>query len=317
MITKSNREKSAEALNEVYESYEEKKKKRILAEQREMKALRDKIEAPVRRREENQRSYTSFRESLRHDLLSKAIKSIYIGALQEHMVLNNNHLVIADNMVNGFIQEHGGAVSVLQSFKNKSYLLDRIRSIVEDTEEEIVKDVDKDNPDTQEIPKEKEEEMYDSLEKEDDVHAAIDAIAQRISTAEEEFIRQNAEDKKKMEEIANRVNERLAAVKDDPESTEKEEEEIEQENARIFAKGRAKIRDDRPRSIFEQMTRTLYKSIVVSESLREEYTGENGRMDMDSVIESSMCIYGFLETVNTLQLDRVDADYIEKILISM
>ena len=38
---------------------------------------------------------------------------------------------------------------------------------------------------------------------------------------------------------------------------------------------------------------------------------------MGAVIESARVMYGFLETVNTLQLAKVDANYIQNILDNM
>ena len=308
---------AAEALQEYSLSNQQRIKAKQEKQLRERLCLEERIYGAKDAREERQKSYTTFSENLKTNLLTEAIRSIYLGAMSERIILEDNHLVIADNLIHGYIMEHGGADAVLRSFKEKTYLLDRIRCIVEAEHEEIMDDVDKENPDTQEVPEEKSGEMYDALEKEEDVHSAIDIIAQRISTAEEEFIRQNAEDKKKMEELANKVNERLQAVKDDRDLEDSEKEEIEKECAIDFSRQKAAIQNDRRHTVLEQMTINLYGSIVTDESLREEFVQESGRIDTQSVIESALCMYGFLETINTLKMDTVDAAYIQNIIRNM
>ena len=77
------------------------------------------------------------------------------------------------------------------------------------------------------------------------------------------------------------------------------------------------IKENRPLTVFEKMSRNLSKSIIVDESVRENYITESGTLDVDLIVEASKVMYGFLETVNTLQLEKVDCNYIKKDLDSM
>lgn len=47
------------------------------------------------------------------------------------------------------------------------------------------------------------------------------------------------------------------------------------------------------------------------------YMTESGKLDMPAVYESARVMYGFLETLNTLQLEKVDKEYIKEILDNM
>lgn len=315
---KTTQAEAVDGLQEYAMTFKERQDAKIAAQNKERRRIEEMmyLGTPERLRK-NQESYSAFSENLKTELLATAMGHIYLKALSERLVMEDNHIVIAENMIYGYIKENGGADRVLSSFKGKTYLLDRIRTIVEQEHEEIMDDVDKDNPDTQEVPEEKSKDMYDSLEKEEDVQSAIDIIANRISAAEEEFIRQNAEDKKKMEELANKVNERLQAVKDDRDMDEETKEEIAQECQRDFKRKKYEISNNRRRTVFEQMTRNLYESVITESSLREEFVLENGHLDTEGIVESAICMYGFLEMVNTLQMDRVDEAYIQNIICNM
>lgn len=195
----------------------------------------------------------------------------------------------------------------------------------EDGKEEDTPDVPEtdDIPDVEEDPSidketlDAKEDMFEKLENEEDVESAVNIIANRISSAEEEFIKKNAEDKQKIEDLVTDMNDRLKAAKKDPNVSEEEEEKIEQESAYRIKRNIADIRDSRPRGIFESFVRTLSSSIVEeqgSEGLKENYYNESGQLDISSVVDSTKCLYGFLEFVNTIQLEKVDERYITKVL---
>ena len=308
---------AAEAMNQIRESFHDKEEKKRKADAAEVKKLEEMVYGARDKAHENIRSYMEFSKVVKEDLLTKALQSITLGALSETLSIEDQHLIITENLIRGYIKEHGGVDRVLESFKGKTYVLDTIRCLVEDEHEEIMDDVDKDNPETQEVPEEKETSIQDDMDKEDDIHAAVDTIAQRISDAEEEFIRQNAEDKRKIEELTKQVNDRLEAVKQDRDTDEETADEIEQEATNMFKRKVTAVRNDRRRGVLEQMVRNLSESIIKNESLRENFTEANGHLNMASIVENATCMYGFLETVNTLKLDRVDESYIEKIIRNM
>lgn len=308
---------AAEAMNQIRESFHEKEEKKRKADAAEVKKLEEMVYRAKDRAHQNTRTYMEFSNVVKEDLLTKALQSITLGALSETLSIEDQHLIITENLIRGYIKEHGGVNRVLESFKGKTYVLDTIRCLVEDEHEEIMDDVDKDNPETQEVPEEKETSIQDDMDKEDDIHAAVDTIAQRISDAEEEFIRQNAEDKRKIEELTKQVNDRLEAVKQDRDTDDDTAEEIEQEATNLFRRKVTAVRNDRRRGVLEQMVRNLSESIIRNESLRENFTSVDGHLDMSSIVENATCMYGFLETVNTLKLDRVDESYIEKIIRNM
>lgn len=293
--------------------YAAKENKRIQGLLDEATGLRNKVEYYTTLKETNRRKFDNFREEVQNDLLGTALKAIYMTALTETMILTDTTKIIGESLVDDYIKEHS-ADAILRNMSGKTYLLDRIKTIVEEAEEEVMDKSDADDPETQEVPEETKEEMFNKMEKEDDVDSAVEIIAQRISSAEEEFIKKNAEDKQKIEDIIDNINNRLQAAKEDPSNSDEDVKEIEQEMNFEINKKINSIREDRPHSVFEVMVREVSDTIMRTKTGKEDYLEESGDLNMNAVIDSSKCIYGFLEFLNTVGLEKVDAKYIKETL---
>lgn len=193
----------------------------------------------------------------------------------------------------------------------------------DEDDSEIDEDIDIDDDSLEDnsnddLTAETKEEMLNKLEEEEDTDTAIDIIAQRISKAEEEFIKKNADDKQKIEDIVDGINDRINGAKADPNNSDEDVEELEQEAAIEMKRKINKIRDDRPHTVFEMMVRQLSEGIMNDTgAINEEYTDESGKINMESVVEVAKCVYGFLEFVNTVQLEKVDEAYIKHMIENM
>ena len=193
----------------------------------------------------------------------------------------------------------------------------------DEDDSEVDEDIDMDDDSLEDnsnddLTAETKEEMLNKLEEEEDTDTAIDIIAQRISKAEEEFIKKNADDKQKIEDIVDGINDRINGAKADPNNSDEDVEELEQEAAIEMKRKINKIRDDRSHTVFEMMVRQLSEGIMNDTgAINEEYTDENGKINMESVVEVAKCVYGFLEFVNTVQLEKVDEAYIKHMIENM
>ena len=192
----------------------------------------------------------------------------------------------------------------------------------DDNESDVAEDI---IDDLEEVPEEDlsvdgEEEnsgkVFNELEKEKDVKKAIELIRQRVADAEETFIKRNAEDKKQIDELIGKISDNVKTIEnlDDENSTESK---IAQESVRLTRQKMKSITENRPLSIMEKMTRNLHANILKDEVVKEHYMMENGNLDTGLIVEAAKVMYGFLETLNTLQLEKVDAKYIEKVLNDM
>ena len=161
--------------------------------------------------------------------------------------------------------------------------------------------------------KDNKEEMFKKLENDAEVTDAVDIIAKRISDAETEFIQKNAEDKKKIEQIVNKVDDRIKAVAGadkSPEEKEQETEEAQQEATRLITD----IKEQRFHSVFEELVKDNFDYIMKDVTLKEAYTDIDGTINVAHIVESTRVMYGFLEFVNTIQLEKVNSDYILKVI---
>lgn len=384
------------------------------------------------KKEARDRQHGRLMEAARNDALGTAIKAIYITAMEAE-TLTDNGIILAESLVDNWIKEKGGAYRILSECKDKTYLLNRIHSIVEDSakdEVDEIEDIEKDDGEEKSEKKEEEKEekkddssekddedekkddseskeednedddedddkkdddekededeenddkksddpladtdfedseedetelpddattteddnetdiadditddlekvpdkdltvdgneenngkIFDELEKEEDVQKAIALIRQRVADAEETFIRRNAEDKKQIDELIGRISDNVKTVEDmdDKESTESK---IAEEAVRMDRRRIKDITENRRLSVLEKMSRNLTAGIVKDYAIREQYLDENGRVDIGATYESAKVMYGFLETLNTLQLEKVDTKYIQEVLDNM
>ena len=396
-------------------------------------------------RQERERFHGEMLEAAKNNNFATVLKGIYIGALEANS-LTDNGIILAENLVDSWIKEKGGASAILNECKNRTYLLSRISEIVQEASDDDVKeveDVDKDKKEEdkkednkkekEEKPKEKEEDkkekkdkkddididkkldgdddldiedddedeeeekegdkksekeekkekesenedeedddkedkkeeksdplnitdidgdgdedesdiaedivddiddtaeekssidgegtdnkgkIFEELEKEDDVKKAVELIKQRVADAEESFIKRNAEDKKKVDELLSKISDNVKTVEDLSED-DPDKAKVAQEAARLNNIKIKEITENRPLTVLEKMTRKLSSSIIKDSSVREQYVTESGELDTYLIVESAKVMYGFLETISTLQLEKVDAAYIQKVLEEM
>ena len=158
--------------------------------------------------------------------------------------------------------------------------------------------------------------ILDNLDKEEDVQKAIDTIRSRVADAEETFIKNNAEDKKKIDELLTKISTNVKTV-NDLDNKEDPKSKVAQESVQMAKRQIDMIKTNRPLTIFEKMTRNLSLNIVKDCAVRESFIEEHGQLDVDLVVETAKVMYGFLETVNTLQLEKVDEAYVKNVLENM
>ena len=172
-------------------------------------------------------------------------------------------------------------------------------------------DLSMDDGDDSEGESDSKEDMFEKLENDDTVGSAVHVIAQRIADAESEFIKKNAQDKQKIEKIADKIDDRIKAVTQSDKSDEekdKAEEQLKNEATRLTNEIK-----NRNMTVFEEMMNSNTNYIMKDESLLESYSVD-GRMDISKVVESTRVQYGFLEFLNTVQLEKVDENYIKKMI---
>ena len=263
----------------------------------------DKSIRSIKENRENQAiRFSEFKDTLKDVLLSEALFKIFSPCLGEKY--SKSAKVLSENLIYDFVKENGGADSILMKKRGVSYAIESIYNNIEDHYKLLVEKASKTDP---KIEKEDMETFLDKLDNDADIENVSQAIAIRVANAEEEFINNNISDKMTMKNIIDDTAARIDAAKNDG-SVDMTDSELEQEATRIYREQAMKT-NDRVKSLFEFMVQNYAERAMKSDSLRKVYT-ESDKIDIGKIVESVRCIYGVLETVNTLQLENVNEEYI-------
>ena len=159
------------------------------------------------------------------------------------------------------------------------------------------------------------DDFWNQIDKNNDIDDVTNMIRLRVSNAEEEFVNKNQADKEDVKTILKDTAERVQAAKatnDNDYSEAVEESETRLAKNKIYS-----IQHEGYRNVFDRMVRNISESVIKNEAIKEEFTLDNGRLDMDRIVESARCMYTLLEMVSTLQIEKVDTEYIESALKSI
>ena len=255
---------------------------------------------------QNNAKFIQLRKDAKDMLMTEALSHIVNTALGEDAVKQ-----LTNNLVYQFVKENEGADMIMARNVAKTYTLENLFNKIDDTCDAMLeKAKEKGKP---EIEKQDLVSFLDSLDNDGDIENMTQAIALRITTGEEEFINNNISDKMTIKGIVDDTTNRINAAKQDGAIDQQVADDIAQEAAR---ESRAKINaihTDKPRSVFDTMVRKMSENVMKNKSLRESYSnGDN--LDMNKIVNTARTMYGFLETVNSLQLVRVTESYIKEML---
>lgn len=284
-----------EALNN--KIYEGELKQRNLNEDNSLSIYDMKME-----REKINNQFNDFTRKVKSDLLFESIYSLYKPCLKNRYSPRCESL--SRHLVRQFIDEQGSD-KLIREFKNRSYLLSEMHTLVKDYYKMIIERVDKNNPVTYNIDTDLRDEFFDKLDNEDFTSMST-IINQRIAGAMDEFIVDNIQTKAEIQEIINQTKERIDSKK-----------EITKESAEEYTRlGKARIqrlKDRKRQNILNALVYNIAESAIRDPKIGEIYFNNN-KLDIDLVVDEAAIIYGFLETVNSCKLDKVNEEYIKKFL---
>jgi hypothetical protein len=184
----------------------------------------------------------------------------------------------------------------------------------EDEEDDDEEDDDEEEEEVDPEPEDYDNKVLEDLDKEEDVQKAVALIRQRVADAEEIFIKNNAKDKEQINALLGKISDNIKTVEDmSDKDIEKGKDAVAQENVKLSRQKIEHITNSRPLSIMESFARCINKDIIRDEALKEAYIEEDGSLDVATIVESAKIMYGFLETLNTLQLKKVDEAYLKEI----
>lgn len=286
----------------ILESHKTKQYNKLLENQ--AKENFDKVNNVNLSRVQKTKALSQFKESVKNALVTEAICSVFIPAL-EGMAPTDSHLTLARNLVSNYVKENT-ASKILQKFDtSRSILLSEWYRIINSNYENIITEAQAACDDNEEltIDNDNKDNFFTDLDlsKPDDL---INTIRNRVSDSVQEFINSNVEDKVDIKDLLNTIQDRVASATS---------QEV-KESYEYRAKAAVKELTNRPKGIMHHMVTSLAKKSMLDESVGKYYKNENGLLNFDSITENCEIMITFLETLNTTEIERVDGEYIKKII---
>lgn len=278
-----------EALNnKLYESNRTRERKQEINENPLYKYYSDDITV--------NKEYNEFKVQVKEDLLAECMYKVLIPALQE--VAGTRKYQISKGLVRDFIKEEG-VDSLLRNFRKGSPVLYEMYDLTETHYQSVMEKVDKKDSNTFMIDTEDKDSFFDDLDA-SNLDGVSTVLKERISSSIDDFVMDNVQTKADVNEIIQSTQERISATKN---------ESVIEELNRIANDRIATLNERRTKRVLEGMIYNVAESSMTNDSMKQIYC-ENGKINMDRVVDDTVVIYGFLEMVNMCKMRRVDDDYI-------
>lgn len=290
-------------------------KARIAQEDARRLEERDKgIDENFKRIQENT-SYLDMASKSRTIANRAVVKANAIQAIKSRLLENCIYVIAKEaygedepvlrRLAANYIQENGGPIKIHNKFKHSTELLSEFALKIDKYMERILKeseDCDDDDCEVNyKIDPETEDEFCEKIAY-SNIDDIVEVIKKRVEEAIEDFISKNAEDKDKLKEIIDRAQNKIEGLKN-----EKVAESY------IIGAKRAmnQVKDRRPMQLLEAMVNNISKDAVKNPENSPFIT--EGTLDVETVMEKTVVLYTFLETLNTAKIENIDEVFIKDV----
>lgn len=311
---------AAVSLNNKIEKNE--KRAQVIADQKAKKAFKEgqSIMEASMRRETMQKKYADFSEAVKGKLLNTAINDIAVRAMVKiNESLDREFFTTTDSnnlaaICASFIHENGEASGMLYNLKHRgqTQFLSELAKDIKSTHRTILETIDTMDPDSYAVGDQVMADYRDKVKGEFGQEELVDSIADRVVAAMKDFMTQNAEDKQ-------HIIDAMQATKDKMEALKKEgkPEEVQESYKNLTRKYITSIRESK-KGLFNEMVMTMSKAVVKSDNQAVKDTFmEGAHLNMEKIVKSVATMYTFVETVNSMNLVKVDGDFVKSLLESM
>lgn len=259
--------------------------------------------------------YINYKSDVKTKLVCEIMKRVAKGSLTDP---SSEEIAITESVINQYVKDKG-ADKLLNSFKNKTPFLEYMRLTVNKYYKLLTEDTTADDEMTQTMKPETLNDFHKEIDNAEDMEDITNIIRTRVANAEEEFVNQNTQDRYNIKSVMDDTQNRIDSAKPSLDNNYNDEtsKEIQEEFARI---GKAKIYDiqhNSKRNLFDKLVRKISEKAIEDPIIRENYNGENGRLNIEKIVESVRCIYTVLETISTLNIENVDEKYIKETIESI
>ena len=299
-----------ESINEAAKEPEKSESQKKLEE--ETKKEKERYENSVAyKRKKAIEEKTEFRTKFKSYLVESVLNYVFEHSFgNKTSIMSEDVLNLNKSLVKTFVNEEG-VDSLLSTMSTKSNLLAEVAKYVNEETEKVMEEYDE----TDSMPAIDDDlrtDLYDKLDGSQDFEDVADTIRQRVSLATSNFINKNMADKIDIKDIMNDTKEKISSVRTGDDETD---EQIKTEQT-VKMRRAIKNINSRPHSVFEQLVINLTEGVISNPTAKERFTTESGKLDMNAIVERAISMYTLLEMVNTLNLKKMDEDYITSVIDS-
>lgn len=252
-----------------------------------------------------------FKANVKKSLIKKMLMELCVGSIPNY---THREYSICENLIENYISEVGETALLKNMRFSENGFLRTCWSEINSHYKTITEDATRDE-DTQYIDSGSLDDFWKDVDNTEDVDDITNLIRMRVSNAEENFVNRNQQDKENVKTVLKQTAERVQMAKDTNDNDYAES--VEESETRIAKDKIYKIQHEGYRSVFDRMVRNLSEAAVKNKDAKGSLIDENGKLNMDSIVESARCMYSLLETIGTIQLEKVDNKYIEDTLKSI
>lgn len=252
-----------------------------------------------------------FKANVKKSLIKKMLMELCVGSIPNY---THREYSICENLIENYISEVGETALLKNMRFSENGFLRTCWSEINSHYKTITEDATRDE-DTQYIDSGSLDDFWKDVDDTEDVDDITNLIRMRVSNAEENFVNRNQQDKENVKTVLKQTADRVQMAKDTNDNDYAES--VEESETRIAKDKIYKIQHEGYRSVFDRMVRNLSEAAVKNKDAKGSLIDENGKLNMDSIVESARCMYSLLETIGTIQLEKVDNKYIEDTLKSI
>ena len=230
-----------------------------------------------------------FTAKLKASLLSECIMHLYNNSFNQIYSEDSKFENLKKSLVNNLIEDYG-TDRLLRRFRHQTEYLAEVAYLVDTTYDAMLEGCTKDGDCYTICPVQK-DTFFDKLNL-SNVEKIAEKIRSRVEDSVEEFITTNTSDKEKIKEVLQSTNDKV---------NNSSSEETKQESARL-GKRMIKAIERKPKSIFNSMVYNMAETTMKDPEILAMYKTESGKLDMDTIMESTKITYTFLEMLNTTKM---------------
>ena len=277
-----------------------------------MNKLREEIDNAKLIHEAKIDNFYEYKTNVKKTLLTEALGRIYKDSIYH---ITDREAALCDSLLGSYI-ESTGVDTILKNMRfSKSGLLVSIYEAEQEAFDDITKDANAEDVTSQTIDPKAIEDFWNNIDKNNDIDDVTNMIRLRVSNAEEDFINKNQADKEDIKTILKDTAERVQNAKASNDNDYSEA--VEESEMRIAKDKIYNVQHESYHNIFDRMVRNISEAVLKDQIIKEQFSLDNGRLDMDKIVESARCMYTLLEMVSTLKIEKVDSEYIESALKSI